>query len=39
MNLFLSLEKCHFFMIEGTMLGHAKSQQELQVDPNKIAII
>eukprot|EP00253_Pinus_taeda_P010735 PITA_10735 len=39
MNLSLSLEKCEFFMTEGTVLGHAISQQGLQVDPNKIAII
>ena len=39
MNLSLSLEKCDFFMTEGTVLGHAISQQGLQVDPNKIAII
>ena len=29
MNLSLSLEKCDFFMTEGTMLGHAISQQGL----------
>eukprot|EP00253_Pinus_taeda_P010267 PITA_10267 len=39
MNLSLSLEKCEFLMIEGTVLGHAISQQGLQVDPNKVAII
>jgi len=39
MNLSLNLEKCEFFMIEGIVLGHAISQQGLQVDPNKIAII
>lgn len=39
MNLSLSPEKCEFLMIEGTMLGHAISQQGLQVDSNKIAII
>ena len=39
MNLSLSLEKCEFLMTEGTMIGHAISQQGLQVDPNKIAII
>ena len=39
MNLSLSLEKCEFLMTEGTVLGHAISQQGLQVDPNKIAII
>lgn len=39
MNLSLSLEKCEFFMTEGTVLGHAISQQGLKVDPNKIAII
>eukprot|EP00253_Pinus_taeda_P035092 PITA_35092 len=39
MNLSLSAEKCEFLMIEGTMLGHSISQQGLQVDPNKIAII
>lgn len=37
MNLYLSPEKCEFFMTEGTVLGHAISQQGLQVDPNKIA--
>ena len=39
MNLSLSPEKCEFLMTEGTVLGHAISQQGLQVDPNKIAII
>eukprot|EP00253_Pinus_taeda_P029982 PITA_29982 len=39
MILSLNLEKCEFLMTEGTMLGQAISQQELQVDPNKIAII
>eukprot|EP00253_Pinus_taeda_P029343 PITA_29343 len=39
MNLSLSSENCEFFMTEGTMLGHAISQQGLQVDPNKITII
>ena len=39
MNLSLSPEKCEFLMTEGTLLGHAISQQGLQVDPNKIAII
>ena len=39
MNLPLSPEKCEFLMTEGTVLGHAISQQGLQVDPNKIAII
>eukprot|EP00253_Pinus_taeda_P022334 PITA_22334 len=39
MNLSLSPEKCEFLMIEGTVLGHTVSQQGLQVDPNKIAII
>ena len=39
MNLSLILEKCEFLMTEGTVLGHAISQQGLQVDPNKIAII
>jgi len=39
MNLSLSLEKCKFLMIAGTMLGHSISQQGLQVDPKKIAII
>ena len=39
MNLSLSLEKCEFFMTEGIVLGHAISQQGLQVDPNKIFII
>eukprot|EP00253_Pinus_taeda_P010361 PITA_10361 len=39
MNLFLSPKKCEFLMIEGTVLGHIISQQGLQVDPNKIAII
>eukprot|EP00253_Pinus_taeda_P004267 PITA_04267 len=39
MKLSLSPEKCEFLMTEGTMLGHAISQQGLQVDPNKIAII
>ena len=39
MNLSLSPEKWEFLMTEGTMLGHTISQQGLQVDPNKIAII
>eukprot|EP00253_Pinus_taeda_P017976 PITA_17976 len=39
MNLSLSPEKCEFLMTEGTVLGHTISQQGLQVDPNKIAII
>eukprot|EP00253_Pinus_taeda_P029207 PITA_29207 len=39
MNLSLSLEKCEFLMTKGTVLGHTISQQGLQVDPNKIAII
>ena len=39
MNLSFSPEKCEFLMTEGTMLGHSISQQGLQVDPNKIAII
>lgn len=39
MNLSLSPEKCELLMTEGTMLGHTISQQGLQVDPNKIAII
>eukprot|EP00253_Pinus_taeda_P036460 PITA_36460 len=39
MNLSLSLEKCEFLMIEGTVLGHTISQQGLQVDTNKIVII
>eukprot|EP00253_Pinus_taeda_P013938 PITA_13938 len=39
MNLSLSPKKCKFLMTEGTVLGHAISQQGLQVDPNKVAII
>eukprot|EP00253_Pinus_taeda_P017300 PITA_17300 len=39
MILSLSPEKCEFLMTEGTVLGHTISQQGLQVDPNKIAII
>eukprot|EP00253_Pinus_taeda_P015821 PITA_15821 len=39
MNLSLSPEKCEFLMTKGTVLGHTISQQGLQVDPNKIAII
>jgi len=39
MNLSLSPEKCEFLMIGGIMRGHSISQQGLQVDPNKIAII
>eukprot|EP00253_Pinus_taeda_P030312 PITA_30312 len=39
MNLSLSLEKCEFLMTKGTVLGHAISQQGLQVDLKKIAII
>eukprot|EP00253_Pinus_taeda_P034082 PITA_34082 len=38
-KLSLSPKKCEFLMTEGTVLGHAISQQGLQVDPNKIAII
>eukprot|EP00253_Pinus_taeda_P003643 PITA_03643 len=39
MNLSPSPEKCEFVMTEGTVLGDTISQQGLQVDPNKIAII
>eukprot|EP00253_Pinus_taeda_P010006 PITA_10006 len=39
MNPSLSSEKCEFLMTEGIVLGHAISQQGLQVDPNKISII
>eukprot|EP00253_Pinus_taeda_P032751 PITA_32751 len=39
MNLSLNPEKCEFLMTEGTVLGHTISQQGLQVDPSKIAII
>ncbi len=39
MNLSLSPEKCKFLMTKGIVLGHTISQQGLQVDPNKIAII
>eukprot|EP00253_Pinus_taeda_P001691 PITA_01691 len=39
MNLSLSPEKCELLMIAWTVLGHSISQQGLQVDPNKIAII
>ena len=39
MNLSLSSNKCEFLMTEGTVLDHTISQQGLQVDPNKIAII
>eukprot|EP00253_Pinus_taeda_P025880 PITA_25880 len=39
MNLSISPEKCEFLMTIGTALGHSISQQGLQVDPNKIAII
>ena len=39
MNLSLSPDKCEFLMTEGTVIGHTISQQGLQVDPNKIAII
>eukprot|EP00253_Pinus_taeda_P024978 PITA_24978 len=39
MNVFLSPEKCVILMTEATVLGHAISQQGLQVDPKKIAII
>jgi len=39
MNLSLSPDKCEFLMTKGTVLGHTISQQGLQVDPNKIAII
>ena len=39
MNLSLSPKKCEFLMTEGTVLGHSISQQGLQVDPSKIAII
>eukprot|EP00253_Pinus_taeda_P035896 PITA_35896 len=39
MNLSLSPKKCEFIMTERTVLGHTISQQGLQVDPNKIAII
>jgi len=39
MNLSLSPEKCDFLMIARTVLGHSISQEGLQEDPNKIAII
>ena len=39
MNLSLSTKKCDFLMTAGTILGHSISQEGLQVDPNKIAII
>jgi len=39
MDLYRSPKKCEFLMIVGTMLGHSISQQGLQVDPNKRAII
>jgi len=39
MYLSLSLEKCEFLMNVGTILGHSISQEEIQVDANKIAII
>ena len=39
MNPSLSLAKCELLMTAGTVLGHSISQQRLQVDPNKIAII
>ena len=39
MNPSFNLEKSHFFISEGTVLGHAIFQQGLEVDPNKIAII
>jgi len=39
MNLSLSPKKCEFLMITGYVLGHSISQQGLQVDLNKIAII
>ena len=39
MNLSLRPKKCEFFMTEGTVVGHAISQQGLQVDPKNISII
>lgn len=39
MNLSLSPKKCEFLMNEGTILGHSISQEGIQVDPKKIAII
>eukprot|EP00253_Pinus_taeda_P027733 PITA_27733 len=39
MNMSLSPKRCEFLMTEGTILGHTISQQGLQVDPKKIAII
>eukprot|EP00253_Pinus_taeda_P002737 PITA_02737 len=39
MSLSLSPKKCEFLMTEGTVLGHTISQQGLQVDHNRIAII
>jgi len=39
MNLSLSPEKCELLITEGIVLGHSISQQGVQVDPNKIAII
>ena len=35
MNLSLNLEKCEFYMTEGTVLGPAISQQGLQGGPTK----
>lgn len=39
MNLSLNPEKCEFLMTARTILGHSISQEGLQLDANKIAII
>ena len=38
-NLALNLEKCHFMVIEGIVLGHKISAAGLEVDQAKIVVI
>ncbi|RDX86789.1 Retrovirus-related Pol polyprotein from transposon 17.6, partial [Mucuna pruriens] len=38
-NLVLNFEKCHFMMIEGTVLGHLVSNKGIEVDKSKVDII
>lgn len=38
-NLVLNLEKCHFLVEEGIVLGHKVSKKGLEVDKAKIKVI
>ena len=38
-NLVLILEKCHFIVKEGIVLGHRVSSKRIEVDPAKISTI